>query len=249
MSDSPVTSERDGAVGLIRLDHPASRNTLTAGVLTQVVEALEAFDADPETRCVVIAGTNEVFAIGGDVADADRQDPADLWRRLREPLTPTIAAVSGQALGGGWELALSCDMVIATEGVEFGQPEIALGLIPGGGATQRLTRSIGRQRTMEMVLTGRRIDTDAAERLGLVNQIVRSRDWLEQVMEVARFVAARAPLAARLAKQAVLSADELPLTSGLEAERRLYRQAMATEDRVEAMQAYREKRRPDFTGR
>lgn len=248
-AETPVTSERDGAVGLIRLDHPASRNTLTAGVLEQVVEALEAFDADPETHCVVIAGTNAVFAIGGDVADADRQDPADLWRRLREPLTPTIAAVSGQALGGGWELALSCDMVIATEGVEFGQPEIALGLIPGGGATQRLTRAIGRQRTMEMVLTGRRIDTSAAERLGLVNQIVRSRDWLEQVMEVARFVAARAPLAARLAKQAVLSAEELPLTSGMEAERRLYRQAMATEDRVEAMQAYREKRRPDFEGR
>ena len=140
-------------------------------------------------------------------------------------------------------------MVIATEGTQFGQPEIALGLIPGGGATQRLTRAIGRQRTMEMVLTGRRIDTDAAVKMGLVNQSVRSRDWLDQVMEVARFVASRAPLAARLAKQAVLSAEELPLTSGMEAERRLYRQAMATEDRVEAMQAYREKRRPKFEGR
>ena len=140
-------------------------------------------------------------------------------------------------------------MVIATEGTEFGQPEIALGLIPGGGATQRLTRAIGRQRTMEMVLTGRRIDTEAAVKLGLVNQSVRSRDWLDQVMEVARFVAARAPLAARLAKQAVLSAEELPQTSGFEAERRLYRQAMATEDRVEAMQAYREKRKPKFEGR
>ena len=198
---------------------------------------------------MVIAGTKDVFAIGGDVADAGRQDPSDLWRRLREPLTPTIAAVSGQALGGGWELALSCDMVIATESAEFGQPEIALGLIPGGGATQRLTRTIGRQRTMELVLTGRRINGAEAERMGLVNQTVRPRDWLEQVTEVARFVAARAPLAARLAKQAVLSAEELPLTSGLEAERRLYRQAMATEDRVEAMQAYREKRRPEFEGR
>ena len=140
-------------------------------------------------------------------------------------------------------------MVIATEGTQFGSPELALGLIPGGGATQRLTRTIGRQRTMEMVLTGRRIDTDAAVKLGLVNQSVRSRDWLDQVMEVARFVASRPPLAARLAKQAVLSAEELPLTSGMEAERRLYRQAMATEDRVEAMQASREKRQPDFTGR
>ena len=218
-------------------------------MLELVVEALEAFDADPEVRCVVIAGTKDVFAIGGDVADADRQDPADLWRRLREPLTPTIAAVSGQALGGGWELALSCDMVIATDDAEFGQPEIALGLIPGGGATQRLTRAIGRQRTMEMMLTGKRIDTAAAVQMGLVNQPVRSRDWLDQVMEVARFVAARAPLAARLAKQAVLSAEELPQTSGFEAERRLYRQAMATEDRVEAFQAYREKRKPNFEGR
>ena len=190
--ETAVTTERDGAVGLIRIDHAASRNTLTAPMLREIVEALEGFDADPEVHCVVIAGTREVFAIGGDVADADRQDPADLWRRLREPLTPTIAAVSGQALGGGWELALSCDMVIATEGTEFGQPEIALGLIPGGGATQRLTRAIGRQRTMEMVLTGRRIDTDAAVKLGLVNQSVRSRDWLDQVMEVARFVASRA---------------------------------------------------------
>ena len=249
MAAPPVTGERDGAVGLIRIEHPASHNTLTAPLLELVVEALEAFDGDPEVHCVVIAGTREVFAIGGDVADADRQDPADLWRRLREPLTPTIAAVSGQALGGGWELALSCDMVIATEGTEFGQPEIALGLIPGGGATQRLTRAIGRQRTMEMVLTGRRIDTDAAVKLGLVNQSVRSRDWLDQVMQVARFVAARAPLAARLAKQAVLSAEELPQTSGFEAERRLYRQAMATEDRVEAMQAYRDKRKPRFEGR
>ncbi len=249
MADLPVSSERDDAVGLIRIDHPASRNTLTAPMLELVVEALEDFDADPAVRCVVIAGTGDVFAIGGDVADADRQDPADLWRRLREPLTPTIAAVAGQALGGGWELALSCDMVIATDDAQFGQPEIALGLIPGGGATQRLTRAIGRQRTMEMVLTGKRIDTAAAVQLGLVNQSVRSRDWLDQVMEVARFVAARAPLAARLVKQAVLSAGELPQTSGFEAERRLYRQAMSTEDRVEAFQAYREKRKPRFEGR
>jgi enoyl-CoA hydratase/carnithine racemase len=249
VTDLAVTTERDGAVGLIRIDHAASRNTLTAPMLREVVEDLEGFDADPHVHCVVIAGTKDVFAIGGDVADADRQDPADLWRRLRGPLTPTIAAVSGLALGGGWELALTCDMVIATEGTQFGAPELALGLIPGGGATQRLTRTIGRQRTMEMVLTGRRIDTNAAVKLGLVNQSVRSRDWLDQVMEVARFVASRPPLAARLAKQAVLSAEELPLTSGMEAERRLYRQAMATEDRVEAMQASREKRRPDFTGR
>lgn len=222
---------------------------LTADVMETLVESLEGLDADPAVRCVVIAGGADSFAAGGDVADAGHQDPADLWRRLREPLTPTVAAVSGYALGGGWELALSCDLVVASENAEFGQPEIVLGLIPGGGATQRLTRLIGRQRTMELVLTGRRIDAMEAHALGLVNKVAGKRDWLEQSLDLARFVARRAPVAARLAKQAVLTAEETPLTSGLAEERRLYGLAMATEDRVEAMQAYREHRAPRFTGR
>ena len=248
-SEPPVTSEIDGSVAILRLNRPRERNLLTADVMETLVEALEELDADPAVRCVVIAGGRESFAAGGDIQDADHQDPADLWRRLREPLTPTVAAVSGYALGAGWELALSCDLVVASENAEFGQPEIVLGLIPGGGATQRLTRKIGRQRTMELVLTGRRITAAEAFSLGLVNKVAGKRDWLDEALDLARFVAARAPLAARLAKQAVLTAEETPITSGLAEERRLYRQAMATEDRIEAMQAHREQRRPRFEGR
>jgi enoyl-CoA hydratase len=249
LPDEAVSVEQDGAVGLIKLNRPDERNVLAAHVMEPLVEGLEALDADPAVRCVVIAGTQDAFAAGSDVADADSEDPAQLWRRLREPLTPTVAAVSGYALGGGWELALSCDLVVASENAEFGQPEIVLGLIPGGGATQRLTHLIGRQRTMELVLTARRITAQEAYGLGLVNKVTGKRDWLEQSLDLARFVAQRAPLAARLAKQAVLTAEETPLTSGLAEERRLYRQAMATEDRVEAMNAYREQRTPRFTGR
>jgi enoyl-CoA hydratase len=244
-----VSVERDGAVGLVRLNRPEERNLLTAKVMEVLVESVEELDADTGVRCVVIAGGKDSFAAGGDMADADSEDAADLWRRLREPLTPMVAAVSGYALGGGWELALGCDLVIASENAEFGQPEIMLGLIPGAGATQRLTRTIGRQRTMELVLTGRRIAASEALSLGLVNRVTGKHDWLDTSLDVARLIAQRAPLASRLAKQAVLTADETPLTSGLAEERRLYRQAMATEDRVEAMQAYREQRPPRFSGR
>ena len=157
--------------------------------------------------------------------------------------------MSGFALGGGCELALLCDLIVASETAELGQPEITLGIIPGGGGTQRLARVIGKQRAMELVLTGRRIDAEEAERLGLVNEVAGSKEWLERAMELARRVAGRPPIAARLAKQAVLAADETPLSAGLDHERRLYELAMATEDRIEGMDAFLEKRRPEFKGR
>jgi enoyl-CoA hydratase/carnithine racemase len=160
-----------------------------------------------------------------------------------------VAAVSGYALGGGCELALLCDMIVASESAEFGQPEILLGIIPGGGGTQRLARVMGKQRAMEIVLTGRRIGAEEAFDLGLVNQIASKREWLEKAVELAEVVARRPPLAVRLAKQAVLAAEETALTAGLDQERRLYELAMATEDRVEGMRAFLEKRRPDFQGR
>ena len=160
-----------------------------------------------------------------------------------------IAAVSGFALGGGCELALSCDMVVASETAEFGQPEIMLGIIPGGGGTQRLARTIGKQRAMELVLTGRRIDAQEAYRLGIVNQIAKRKQWLSAAIELAEVVARRPPIAARLGKQAVQAADETALGAGLAYERRLYEIAMATEDRVEGMSAFIEKRKPEFKGR
>jgi enoyl-CoA hydratase/carnithine racemase len=163
--------------------------------------------------------------------------------------TPLVAAVSGFALGGGCELALLCDLIVASETAQLGQPEINLGIIPGGGGTQRLARVIGKQRAMELVLTGRRIDAEEAQRLGLVNEVASEGEWLDRALELARRVASRPPIAARLAKQAVLAADETALSPGLDHERRLYELAMATEDRIEGMNAFLEKRKPQFKGR
>jgi enoyl-CoA hydratase/carnithine racemase len=174
---------------------------------------------------------------------------AGFWRRLAAIKTPLIAAVSGYALGGGCELALACDMIVASETALFGQPEITLGIIPGGGGTQRLARVIGKQRAMEYVLTGRRFDAGMAFQWGLVNKVVRQQDYELEAVELARTIAERPPLAVRLAKQAVVAAEETALTAGIETERRLYEIAMATEDRVEGMTAFIEKREPKYEGK
>src|SRR3712207_2101891 len=162
---------------------------------------------------------------------------ASFWPRVARIRTPLIAAVSGYALGGGCELALLCDMIVASDTAEFGQPEILLGIIPGGGGTQRLARVIGKQRAMELVLTGRRIDAQEAHRLGIVNQVTGKKDWLDKAVELASVVARRPPIAVRQAKEAVLAAEETALSAGLDMERRLYEITMATEDRVEGMTA------------
>jgi enoyl-CoA hydratase/carnithine racemase len=246
----------EGRVGLCRLNRPEARNALSPALRGELADALERFDADEEIHCIVIAGNDEAFAAGADVkALAERSIDDELspsesfWRRLAQVRTPMIAAVSGWALGGGCELAMSCDMIVASETAEFGQPEITLAIIPGGGGTQRLARTVGKARAMELVLTGRRFTAEEALRIGLINQVTGKRDWLEKAMELAQVVASRPPLAARLAKEAVLTAYETGLTAGIESERRLFGVAMATEDRVEAMQAFLEKRRPDFHGR
>jgi enoyl-CoA hydratase/carnithine racemase len=252
-----VESSRDGHVALCRLNRPEARNALSPDLMEELAAAVEGFDADPEVRCVVIAGTDDVFASGADIRalrertfeESLRHPAASFWRRLAACKTPLVAAVSGFALGGGCELALLCDLVVASDSAEFGQPEITLGIIPGGGGTQRLARVVGKQRAMELVLTGRRVDAQEAERLGFVNEVASKRDWLERAMELAQRVARRPPIAVRLAKQAVLAADETGLTGGLAHERRLYEIAMATEDRIEGMDAFLEKRPPDFKGR
>ena len=252
-----VRVDRDGQVGIVRLDRPDARNALSPGLMAELADAVEAFDSDPDVRCIVLAGSEEVFSAGADIkAMAERtcQDVLNastmpFWQRIGACRTPMIAAVSGFALGGGCELALLCDMIVASETAEFGQPEITLGIIPGGGGTQRLARVLGKQRAMELVLTGRRIDANEAHRLGIVNRVTATGKWLEEAIELAQVVARRPPLAVRLAKQAVLAADETPLAAGLAHERRLYELAMATEDRVEGMRAFIEKRRPDFHGK
>jgi len=247
----------DGHVGLLRLNRPEARNALSPALMEELGEAVARLDADAEVRCIVIAGSDEAFAAGADIgALAEREfheavfhPAAAFWRRLAECRTPMIAAVSGWALGGGCELALTCDLIVASETAEFGQPEITLGIIPGGGGTQRLARAAGKQRAMELVLTGRRFDAAEAQRIGIVNAVVGKREWLDAALELAGRIAKRPPIAARLAKQAVLAADETALSAGLDQERRLYELAMATEDRVEGMQAFLEKRKPEFRGR
>jgi enoyl-CoA hydratase/carnithine racemase len=257
VAEPVVLAERRDAVGVARLNRPEARNALSPELMEELAALVEGWDEDPEVRCVVIAGSDEVFAAGADIAAmAERSfhevltnPTARFWYRLAAVRTPLVAAVSGYALGGGCELALLCDMLVASETAEFGQPEILLGIIPGGGGTQRLARVMGKQRAMELVLTGRRIGAEEAFALGLVNQVASRKEWLDKAIELAEVVARRPPLAVRLAKQAVLAAEETSLTAGLDQERRLYELAMATEDRVEGMRAFLEKRRPDFRGR
>jgi len=252
-----IESSRESHVALLRLNRPEARNALSPEMIEELAGELELLDPDPDVRCVVIAGTDKVFAAGADIkamsersfAEALRHPAASFWRRLAAIKTPMIAAVSGFALGGGCELALACDMIVASDTALFGQPEITLGIIPGGGGTQRLARVLGKQRTMEYVLTGRRFDADMALQMGLVNKVAKKGSWLQEAMVLAQTVAERPPIASRLAKQAVIAAEETALSAGLENERRLYELAMATEDRVEGMQAFLEKREPKFEGK
>jgi enoyl-CoA hydratase/carnithine racemase len=252
-----IRTERRDAVGIVTIDRPEKRNALSPEVMEELATAIEAFDVDADVRCIVVAGSSEVFAAGADIkAMAERSfqqaleaSTASYWVRIGACRTPLVAAVSGFALGGGCELALLCDVIVASDTAEFGQPEITLGIIPGAGGTQRLARTVGKQRAMELVLTGRRIGAVEAQQLGLVNQVATKDDWLEQAIELAHVVARRPPVAAKLAKQAVLAAEEMALSAALAYERRLYELTMATEDRLEGMQAFLEKRKPQFKGR
>jgi len=258
MSDQPaLLVERADHVVTLTMNRPEARNALSPELMEELASVCERWDEDPEVRCILIAGGDDWFAAGADIkvmakrtlAETLTSPAARFWPRLAALRTPLVAAVSGYALGGGCELALACDMIVASESAQFGQPEILLGIIPGGGGTQRLARVMGKQRAMELVLTGRRIGAEEAHRLGIVTRLASADRWLDAALELAEEVAERPPLAARLAKQAVLAAEETALTAGLDHERRLYELAMATEDRIEGMNAFLEKRKPEFRGR
>ncbi|MEO7198286.1 MAG: enoyl-CoA hydratase-related protein [Solirubrobacterales bacterium] len=251
-----VRTEVIGGVGVCRIDQPDTRNALSPVLLAAVIDGLEELDGDPTVRCIVLAGTDEVFATGADArslaagtpeADAN-QGQADFWSRLSAVGAPVVAGVSGWALGTGCELALACDLIVASKTTRFGQPEVTLGLIPGGGATQRLTRALGKQRAMELILTGRRMGAEQAHSYGLVNVVADRKKWFEATMSLATQISERAPVATRLAKRAILAADRENLDEGLTTERRLLADAMATEDHVEGVKAFLEGRPPRFEG-
>ncbi len=253
---SILTSIEADGVGLVRLNRPQQLNALNATLMEEVTGALEAFDRDPAVRCIVITGNERAFAAGADIKEMAEASAVDMllrdniarWDRIRRINKPIIAAVSGYCLGGGCEMAMACDMIVASETAEFGQPEINIGVIPGAGGTQRLTRAIGKSKAMEMVLTGRRLGAREAETAGLVSRVVPVEKYLDEALKLAREIAAKAPLAVRVAKEAVNKAYETSLTDGIQDERRSFYFLFATEDQKEGMKAFIEKRPAKWKG-
>jgi enoyl-CoA hydratase len=245
-------------VALVTLDRPDALNALNATLMGQLVEALETLDADASCHCIVLTGAGErAFAAGADIKEMAGQSPVTLtransfarWERIKRIRTPIVAAVRGFCLGGGNELAMTCDMIVAGEDAKFGQPEIRIGVIPGAGGTQRLTRAIGKAKAMEMILTGRTMDAREAEIHGLVTSVVPAEETLEAALDLADRIAAMPPLAVMAAKEAIERAHELSLTAGLEFERRTFFLLFASEDQKEGMAAFIEKRPPAWRGR
>lgn len=252
-----ILTETRGRVRLVTLNRPKALNALNRKLAAELLAELEAAEADPAVGCIVLAGSERAFAAGADIAEMAEETPVTLaasghfaeWDRMAALRKPVLAAVAGYALGGGCELALMCDMIIAADSATFGQPEIRLGIIPGMGGSQRLTRAIGPQKAMEMILTGRTMDAEAAERAGLVARVVPADNLLDEVMEVAATIAGQSLPAVMAAKEAVRAALDSPLADGLRHERSLFRALFATEDQKEGMRAFMEKRAPQFQNR
>ncbi len=251
-----ILTRIEGRAGVAQLNRPKALNALNRELMTELMTALEAFDADPAVGCMVVAGSERAFAAGADIKAMAEATPAqmmtgsfiDLWDRLYHISKPVIAAVSGFALGGGCELAMACDMLVASETAQFGQPEINLGVIPGAGGTQRLTLAVGKALAMEMVLNGRMLSAEEALRAGLVNRVYPVEVYLEEAVRLANEIAARAPVAVRLAKEAVNASFEMSLRAGLDHERRLFYLLFSTDDQKEGMDAFINKRRAQWRG-
>ncbi len=254
---STILTETRGRVGLIKINRPKVRNALNSTVMSEIVSALEACDADENIGAMVLTGDERAFAAGADIKEMAGasaiemllRDNISRLDRIRAIKKPIIAAVSGYCLGGGNELAMMCDMIVASETARFGQPEINLGVIPGAGGTQRLTRAIGKAIAMEMVLNNRMLSAEEAAHFGLVNRVVPPERYLDEAISLAAEIAARAPLAVRLAKEAVNHAFESFLADGLKDERRAFYLLFATQDQKEGMAAFTEKRSPTWTGK
>jgi enoyl-CoA hydratase len=252
-----VERQEEQRTALVRLNRPKQLNALNAALMDQLCEVLEELDRDDEVRVIVVTGSERAFAAGADIGEMAGATPVDMlkgnrigqWDRVRRISKPVIAAVSGWALGGGCELAMTLDLIVAGESAKFGQPEIGIGVIPGAGGTQRLTRAIGKSKAMEMILTGEPIDASEAERRGLVARVVPDELLVEDALALAAQIATRSPVALRLAKEAVNAAYEMSLTDALAHERRLFYLLFASDDQKEGMAAFLEKRQPDFKGR
>lgn len=249
---------KEGPLGIIKLNRPEARNALNNRMVSELIAALDSFEKDSDIRCVVLTGDDVAFAAGADIKEMAGMSAVQmtmsehffpLWDKVGRFPKPVVGALSGFVLGGGLELAMACDVLIASETTQVGQPEINIGVIPGGGGTQRLTRVVGKYKAMEMVLTGKRIGAEEARMLGLVNAVVPKEAYLAEAKKVALEIASKSPVAVKLAKMAVNKAYQSSLSEGMDFERELFYLLFASEDKEEGMRAFMEKRKPDFKGK
>jgi enoyl-CoA hydratase/carnithine racemase len=255
VSTHQVAEDSENQVALMQLNRPKALNALSDAVLDDVLHAARVLDSDPKVRCLILTGSRKAFAAGADISEmhsktfseAYGSDMFGHWQNLSQLKKPLLAAVSGYCLGGGCEVAMMCDMIVCSESAKFGQPEINLGVIAGGGGTQRLTRAIGKSKSMYMHLTGEFIDAKEAYESGLVAKVFSDDDLIEETMKIAKSIASKGPLSVQAAKEAVNASEELPLWEGLRLERRLFHSLFATEDQKEGMQAFLEKRPANFS--
>ena len=257
MSYQNIKVTKEDSIGIVQLNRPSALNALSFELMAELVKALEELDGDQAVRVIILTGSERAFAAGADLKEMSQSGPVDLilgrrfelWDRIRKIAKPIIAAVSGYCLGGGNELAMNCDIIIASQTATFGQPEVNVGIMPGAGGTQRLTRAIGKYRAMEMILTGKSITADEAHRIGLVNRVVPAESLMDEARKVAKEIASKPPISIRAAKEAILKAQDTPLEVGLEFERKSFYTLFATEDAKEGMKAFLEKRKPTFKGK
>ncbi|GAB4176221.1 MAG: enoyl-CoA hydratase [Thalassobaculales bacterium] len=255
MAYETIIAEKKGAVGVIQLNRPKALNALNAQLIDELAAAVDGFENDPEIGCLIVTGSEKAFAAGADIKEMKDRSYMDVykadfitkgWGRLATCRKPVVAAVAGYALGGGCEVAMMADIIIAADTAKFGQPEITIGTIPGSGGTQRLTRIIGKSKAMDMCLTGRMMDAAEAERSGLVSRVVPAADLQEEALKVATRIAEMSKPISMMVKEAVNAAYETSLAEGIRFERRLFHATFATEDQKEGMSAFAEKRQPNF---
>ena len=252
-----VLTEREGAIAVVLLNRPEALNALSDALMEELVDALQELDRDDSVRAVVLGGSERAFAAGADIGELSQSSAIELfyqrrverWDSIRSIWKPLVAAVSGFCLGGGCELAMSCDLIVASETAQFGQPETGLGIIPGAGGTQLLTRAVGKALAMDVILSGRRLSAREALQAGLVARVVAKEAWLSEAKRVAHDIAEKGPVGTRLAKESVKRAYETTLAAGIETERRALYLSLASEDAGEGLTAFIEKRKPEFKGR